>query len=61
MQKIAVADNDGWINTGNRNQNSLQSRGQGKQSGEGYGIADEESGAVDTGHWVTERTGKRVR
>ena len=61
MQKIAVADNDGWINTGNRNQNSLQRRGQGKQSGEGYGIADEESGAVDTGHWVTERTGKRVR
>jgi hypothetical protein len=59
LQKTAIIDNESWINTGNRNQNNVRSKNRGKQNFKQYG--DEESDAVDTGHWITERTGKRVR
>ena len=61
MQKTALADNESWVDIRNRNQNSVRNRSRSKQSFKRSGVTDEESGAVDTGHWMTEKTGKRVR
>lgn len=63
--KIAMADNDGWIQTGNRN----PSRNRAMKSKKGHKgsqvcsqtpVNTDVDSSVGAGHWVTERTGKRI-
>ncbi|MCO5575586.1 hypothetical protein L7F22_029388 [Adiantum nelumboides] len=60
-QKYAMADNDGWLQSGNRmparRHKSSQSGGHSGSQARAYSNANSSAGA---GHWVTERTGKRI-
>ncbi|KAI5080236.1 hypothetical protein GOP47_0005715 [Adiantum capillus-veneris] len=60
-QKSVTTDNDGWIQTGNK---KPASRRKNRQSGGDRGsqtpVSTNAKSSAGPGHWVTERTGKRI-